>query len=359
MAPLNQHLNRLMGIGREASPKSNPDGSSLPLYEPLRIAPSIPRESSSSADTSIPYSPSSTTGTTTSASPHPKLSLSAFLSNLTLGFADGLTVPFALTAGLSSLGSTKTVIYAGMAEICAGSISMGIGGYLAARGEDRHKPPPPSSSSSSSPSSSSSSLASSSHHSPSIEGLLDPELESELEEDEKSSTLILAAELRLQVEGMNLPAELEEEVLRHLRAGAAGEPQPALMLLVDEEQQRKESPVLAGVSVSLGYLLGGALPLFPYFFLSADEDPVRKGLAASFVVCVIALFVFGFGKEFVLGYDAADMGTRTRERTPVTKWSSTKGRLKACAWEGAQMVVLGSVAAGAAVLCVRAFEGWQ
>lgn len=49
--------------------------------------------------------------------------LSRFLADFTLGFADGLTVPFALTAGLSSLGETQTVIYAGMAEICAGSIS--------------------------------------------------------------------------------------------------------------------------------------------------------------------------------------------------------------------------------------------
>lgn len=65
----------------------------------------------------------------------PTLPVSKFLSNFTLGFADGFTVPFALSAGLSSLSQTKTVIYAGLAEICAGSISMGIGGYLAARGE--------------------------------------------------------------------------------------------------------------------------------------------------------------------------------------------------------------------------------
>ncbi|TDZ15780.1 Norsolorinic acid ketoreductase nor1 [Colletotrichum orbiculare MAFF 240422] len=59
--------------------------------------------------------------------------LARFLSDLTLGFSDGLTVPFALTAGLSSLGRSETVIYAGLAELCAGCISMGIGGYLAAR----------------------------------------------------------------------------------------------------------------------------------------------------------------------------------------------------------------------------------
>ena len=59
--------------------------------------------------------------------------LTRFLSDFTLGFSDGLTVPFALTAGLSSLGRADTVISAGLAELCAGSISMGIGGYLAAR----------------------------------------------------------------------------------------------------------------------------------------------------------------------------------------------------------------------------------
>ncbi|KAK3381112.1 VIT family-domain-containing protein [Podospora didyma] len=63
-------------------------------------------------------------------------SLRRFLAEFTLGFADGLTVPFALMAGLSSSGQTSTVIYAGMAEICAGSISMGVGGYLAARGDN-------------------------------------------------------------------------------------------------------------------------------------------------------------------------------------------------------------------------------
>ena len=54
------------------------------------------------------------------------------LRNFTIGFADGLTVPFALTAGLSSLGSSKLVIVGGLAELFSGSISMGLGAYLAA-----------------------------------------------------------------------------------------------------------------------------------------------------------------------------------------------------------------------------------
>ncbi len=49
-----------------------------------------------------------------------------------IGFADGLTVPFALTAGLSSLGSSKLVITGGLAELFSGAISMGLGAYLAA-----------------------------------------------------------------------------------------------------------------------------------------------------------------------------------------------------------------------------------
>jgi len=52
-----------------------------------------------------------------------------------IGLSDGLTVPFALTAGLSSLGDSKLVILGGIAELIAGAISMGIGGFLASQAE--------------------------------------------------------------------------------------------------------------------------------------------------------------------------------------------------------------------------------
>ncbi len=54
------------------------------------------------------------------------------IRDVIIGFADGLTVPFALTAGLSSLGSAKLVIIGGLAELFSGAISMGLGAYLAA-----------------------------------------------------------------------------------------------------------------------------------------------------------------------------------------------------------------------------------
>jgi VIT1/CCC1 family predicted Fe2+/Mn2+ transporter len=57
------------------------------------------------------------------------------ISDAIIGLSDGLTVPFALTAGLSALGSTKIVVYGGLAELIAGSISMGLGGYLGAKSE--------------------------------------------------------------------------------------------------------------------------------------------------------------------------------------------------------------------------------
>lgn len=63
---------------------------------------------------------------------------SEVVRDVVIGLSDGLTVPFALAAGLSSLASSHTVVVAGLAEIAAGSIAMGLGGYLAARGDAEH-----------------------------------------------------------------------------------------------------------------------------------------------------------------------------------------------------------------------------
>lgn len=61
-----------------------------------------------------------------------------FIRDSIIGFADGLTVPFALTAGLSALGESKIAFLGGLAELFAGSISMGLGAYLAAVTERKH-----------------------------------------------------------------------------------------------------------------------------------------------------------------------------------------------------------------------------
>jgi VIT1/CCC1 family predicted Fe2+/Mn2+ transporter len=88
-------------------------------------------------------------------------------------------------------------------------------------------------------------------------------------------------------------------------------------------------PVASGLSISLGYVIGGIIPLFPYFF----TPTVGNGLQWSIALCLIALMAFGSGKSWVL---------RGEERS-----------IKRSLWEGLQMLILGSLAAGAAVLCVN------
>src|ERR1700726_3729312 len=62
-----------------------------------------------------------------------------FVRDIVIGMADGLTVPFALAAGLSgAVSSTRLIVIGGLAEIAAGSIAMGLGGYLAAKGDAEH-----------------------------------------------------------------------------------------------------------------------------------------------------------------------------------------------------------------------------
>ncbi|KAI1144671.1 VIT family-domain-containing protein [Hypoxylon sp. FL0543] len=242
--------------------------------------------------------------------------LSSLLSNFTLGFADGLTVPFALTAGLSSLGETRTVIYAGAAEICAGCISMGIGGYLAAKGETATK-------------------------------AVGHGNGDELEAVEQDS-----------VQEYLAPLDLPPELLQSVKAHVDGHPVilQRLRSSVDStrgsftEKPKDFSPAVLGLSVSFGYMVGGLLPLFPYFFVSRVDD----GLKWSFAVCILALFVFGFSKEYLLNRAASPEdgwqdGEAGRE---VARWERVKQGL----WEGMRMVIMGGIAAIAAVFCVKLFD---
>lgn len=248
-------------------------------------------------------------------------SLTRFLADFTLGFADGLTVPFALTAGLSSLGQTETVIYAGMAEICAGSISMGIGGYLSARGENA-----------------------------AASRTRDQEEEDSSAEDPEKTGLVASEKNSVVQEylaPLDLPEELSNLVTEHLYRN------PGVVQTLAERAQDDEeelaSPILVGLSVALGYLLGGILPLAPYLFVSQ----VGTGLLWSFIVCIVALFVFGFTKDFLVNRERRNEEVVWSGRKRSFPWKD----IRRSTWEGTQMVLLGSVAAASAVLCVRLFEG--
>ncbi|KAL5089590.1 hypothetical protein Trisim1_005283 [Trichoderma cf. simile WF8] len=245
-----------------------------------------------------------------------------FLSDFTLGFSDGLTVPFALTAGLSSLGRTDTVIYAGLAELCAGSISMGIGGYLSAKDEL--------------PSTTAENRDGDEEE---LKGMLRYEGEREsIDEKNKETQEML---VRRHLEPLALPGWMVTDIVSTLKDRPEG--------LYDVVRQLNSSraafsveetsggadqlpvwPLASGLSISLGYVIGGTIPLLPYFFAAT----VGLGLRWSIALCLVALMSFGAGKSWLLrGGDASSSWMR-------------------CIWEGVQMLILGSLAALASVVCV-------
>lgn len=333
------------GVKSSSLSSTSSQSASLPLYSPITAGPTYEPSSPSSSTDSFPlaeFSPTSSDFLTTAqrhATATPSLSssclpnrpsLSRFLADFTLGFADGLTVPFALTAGLSSLGQTDTVIYAGMAEICAGSISMGIGGYLSAKGE----------------------AAAATAASATSRRVV--EAAEEVNTDDEKGFQVVDRYLA----PLDLPPELLDLVKEHIsqRGDVAATLTSRMVSQVEDDEDDEEvplSPVMSGLSVALGYLIGGILPLFPYLIVSRVGD----GLLWSFIVCIIALFTFGFTKDFVLHMDCE------RDEAWVKESSNFKSKgwswmdIRRSSWEGAQMVMLGSIAALAAVLCVRLFEG--
>jgi VIT1/CCC1 family predicted Fe2+/Mn2+ transporter len=238
-----------------------------------------------------------------------------FLSDFTLGFSDGLTVPFALTAGLSSLGKTDTVITGGLAELCAGSISMGIGGYLAARDECAPCQTKPKDLEDSRES-------------------CERNSESDYMVEQSEKMQMQAEELvRQHLEPLDLPSSTVTTILNTIQQEPSDLQRVVSRLntLKDDispSQPTPQSPIISGLSISLGYTIGGIIPLFPYFFTST----VGLGLQWSSCLCLLVLFAFGAGKSYILQTGDAS----------VRSWMI----------EGLQMLVLGALAAIAAVACV-------
>ncbi len=120
----------LLGQRRLPSAISGQMSTTLPRHE---------RDSRSFVIDSEKASSSSTMPSTRVDTHHePHKGHGALIRDSIIGFSDGLTVPFALTAGLSSLGSSKIVVLGGLAELFAGSISMGLGAYLASTTDKKH-----------------------------------------------------------------------------------------------------------------------------------------------------------------------------------------------------------------------------
>jgi VIT1/CCC1 family predicted Fe2+/Mn2+ transporter len=192
------------------------------------------------------------------------LTSSQFLTDVVIGMSDGLTVPFALSAGLSgAVVSTSIITTAGIAEIVAGSIAMGLGGYLAGKTEQEH---------------------------------YDSELKREyrevetVPEREKMEVREIFAEWGLSPHSQEL---IVEELSKDKDKWVDFMMRYELGLEKPDIHRAKKSALTIGLS----YAIGGIIPLLPYFF----AETAFNGLIYSSIVTLMCLFVFGYFKSKVTG----------------------------------------------------------
>jgi len=194
--------------------------------------------------------------------------------DVVIGMADGLTVPFALAAGISgALTSSHIVVTAGFAEIAAGSIAMGLGGYLAEKSNAEH-------------------------------------FYSEQKREEVEIVQNVDAE-RSEIVEIFQGYGISEEECRPVLAALERDPvQWRDFMMRFELGLEKPNPKRAfqsAITIALSYAVGGIVPLAPYI-LMADS---RKALAVSAIVTLFALAVFGFVKGHFTGVSKAKSSIQT------------------------------------------------
>lgn len=210
---------------------------------------------------------------------------SAMLSDIVIGMSDGLTVPFALAAGLSgAVESTSIIVIAGVAEIAAGSIAMGLGGFLAGKTEQDH---------------------------------YNSELKKEYWEVEHKRAVEIE-EVRKVFEEWGLSKETQLQATTEI---IQDKNKWVDFMMKHELGLEKPDPKRAAKSafnIGVAYIVGGFVPLSPYFFV----DDNLTALQISVAITLICLFVFGYFKSKLTGVQ------------PL--------------WGGLKVMLIGAVAAGAA-----------
>jgi vacuolar iron transporter family protein len=189
---------------------------------------------------------------------------SALVRDIVIGMADGLTVPFALAAGLSgAVSSTAIIIMAGLAEVAAGAIAMGLGGYLAARSDIEH-------------------------------------YRSELQR-EKFEVRELPEREREEVLEILGEHGLEPELAQTVTAAIIRDPERWIKFMMRFELGLEEPEagreLKSAVTIGGAYVIGGLIPLTPYFFLST----VSTALLGSIALTLAALLAFGAIKGQITG----------------------------------------------------------
>ncbi|KAE8145455.1 VIT family-domain-containing protein [Aspergillus avenaceus] len=219
------------------------------------------------------------------------------ISDAILGLSDGLTVPFALSAGLSALGNTKVVVLGGLAELAAGAISMGLGGYVGAKSEAE-----------------------------SYEATV---------RDAKELVETSPAETTAIVHDIFSAYSLPENAISQINSSLHASHDRLLDFLITFHHKESEPDCnqawISAVTLALGYFVGGFIPLIPYFIVNQVID----ALYYSIGVMAVTLLVFGYIKTCVV------RGWRGSDNIAA----GIKG--------GVQMCLVGGVAAGAAIALVR------
>ncbi|RYY08659.1 MAG: iron transporter [Cytophagaceae bacterium] len=221
------------------------------------------------------------------------LTSSAVLQDIVIGLSDGLTVPFALAAGLSgAVQSSGLVITAGLSEIVAGSIAMGLGGYLAGRTEVDH-------------------------------------YAAELAREHEEIRTVPDTERR-EVQELLVEMGLSEATATQATTELVQDPAQWVRFMMKyelglEEPDPRQAPKSA-LTIAAAYAVGGLIPLSAYFFTATPE----AGLLWSALITLWCLLVFGYFRSSLTG------------QPPVL------GALK--------MAGTGALAAGAAFLVARQFS---
>lgn len=184
--------------------------------------------------------------------------------DIVIGLSDGLTVPFALAAGLSgAVASSRIVVLAGLAEIAAGSIAMGLGGYLAARGDAEH--------------------------------YISEKQREEREVVERTHDE--EEEIYEIFEKYAVPRENAAPVLEALKQNPSAWVDFMMRFELGLEEPPPNRAHRSALTIAMSYIAGGLVPLVPYMLVS-DNDTALK---FSIMITLIALAFFGALKGRIVG----------------------------------------------------------
>jgi VIT1/CCC1 family predicted Fe2+/Mn2+ transporter len=181
-----------------------------------------------------------------------------------IGMSDGLTVPFALAAGLSgAVDSTAIVITAGLAEIAAGSIAMGLGGYLAGRTEIEH---------------------------------YDSEEKREYDEVVHKHEIEIAETKEIFAE-YGISEDLQEKIAHQMAQNPKKWVDFMMRFELGLDRPHKHRALQSATIIGLSYVIGGLIPLSAYFFTESSQE----GLIYSSIITMLCLIVFGLVKSKLTG----------------------------------------------------------